>query len=395
MNSNFFLVILHFHIVFGGSFKFLKLKRIEYLDSVRGLAALSVIAGHFIASYGLPQMIAFFSKTPLALFINGAGAVSLFFILSGYVLSIKFFSKDWQLETTSFSFLQFSISRIFRIYPLFFAALLISYFARNYLDTSFITIPQETSYSNRLWSQLYPIKRFILESLLIIRIPKDAGLRLLPQDWSLTIEILLSICVPFLALFCRWRPGTFIGFSIFSLYFLRVHPSFFEFILGVSLAYYTPILMTKWISINKISKMIFLLTGIILYTSAYTFPSILIRYLDLTFFNITSWGSFIILAFVICSEKTQKILNHSVLRFFGKISFGLYLFHYMIILAIVPFFIKYLNMAGLNDIPAVKILSFCFVIASTCILSYIMYYLVEKTFIKMGKNVNSLLSSKI
>lgn len=374
--------------------KFQKLKRVEYLDSVRGLAALSVIAGHFIASYGLPQMIAFFSKTPLALFMNGAGAVSLFFILSGYVLSIKFFSTDWQLETTSFSFLQFSISRIFRIYPLFFTALLISYFSRNYIDTSFITIPKETAYSERLWSQVYTLKRFVLESLLIIRIPKDAGLRLLPQDWSLTIEILLSICVPFLALFCRWRSVTFIVFSIFALYFLRINQYFFEFILGVSLAYYTPILITKWSSINKFTKMLFLLTGIILYTSAYTFPSLLIRYSDLLFFNITSWGSFIILTSVICSERLQRILNHSVLRFFGKISFGLYLFHYIIILAIVPFFIQYLNMAGLNDIPAIKILSFCFVIASTSILSYIMYYLVERTFIKVGRTINSLLSSK-
>ncbi len=370
------------------------MKRIEYLDSVRGLAALSVIAGHFIASYGLPQMIAFFSKTPLALFFNGAGAVSLFFILSGYVLSIKFFSNNWTTQSASFSFLKFAISRIFRIYPLFFTALLISYFARNYIDTSFITIPQETAYSTRLWSQLYTLKRFILESLLIVRIPKDAGLRLLPQDWSLTIEILLSICVPFLALFCRWRPATFIVFSVFALYFLRVNQYFFEFIFGVSLAFYTPILMSKWSSIHLLTKIIFLLTGIILYTSAYTFPPLLIRYLDLTFFNITSWGSFIILTSVICSDKLQRILNHAVLRFFGKISFGLYLFHYIIILAIVPFFIKYLNAMGLENIPTVKIITFSFVISTTSLLSYIMYYLVERTFIKVGRNVNSLLSSK-
>lgn len=370
------------------------MKRIEYLDSVRGLAALSVIAGHYTASYGIPQTVAFISKTPLAFLINGTGAVSLFFILSGYVLSVKFFSSNSKLEASQFSFLQFSISRIFRIYPLFFAALLLSYFARNYIDTSFITIPQETSYSERLWSQLYTLKRFILESLLIIRIPKDAGLRLLPQDWSLTIEILLSLCVPLLAIFCRWRARTFIVFSIFALYFLRINQYFFEFILGVFLAYYTPLLIQKWSRVNKFTKIACLFFGIILYTSAYTFPSLLIRYLDFTFFNITSWGSFFILTSVICSERLQKILNHSVLRFLGKISFGLYLFHYIIILAIVPFFIKYLNTMGLDNIPSIKIITFSFVIIATSILSYVMYYLVERTFIKVGRNINSMLTSK-
>jgi peptidoglycan/LPS O-acetylase OafA/YrhL len=75
--------------------------RFHELDSLRGLAALIVVVGHFAAMFH-PAMVfghgppggweSLFSSTPLHLLCSGHFAVCLFFILSGFVLSVRTFT---------------------------------------------------------------------------------------------------------------------------------------------------------------------------------------------------------------------------------------------------------------------------------------------------------------
>ena len=90
--------------------------RIHFLDSTRGLAALMVIIFHV---HGL----IFFDLTHigesrlfnlLTTLFNGADAVSYFFVLSGFVLSYKYFNADFDESIE-----RYSIRRIFRIMPLY------------------------------------------------------------------------------------------------------------------------------------------------------------------------------------------------------------------------------------------------------------------------------------
>ena len=80
------------------------MRKIGYLDGLRGLAAFQVVFHHFILTFypalfifpgvatHLPGTIeATISASPLNLLWDGNFAVCLFFILSGYVLSHKFF----------------------------------------------------------------------------------------------------------------------------------------------------------------------------------------------------------------------------------------------------------------------------------------------------------------
>jgi peptidoglycan/LPS O-acetylase OafA/YrhL len=52
--------------------------RIEYLDSVRGLAAMFVFFGHFMYQYNLQFTYPLLIKTPLVTFYNAVPAVSIF-----------------------------------------------------------------------------------------------------------------------------------------------------------------------------------------------------------------------------------------------------------------------------------------------------------------------------
>jgi peptidoglycan/LPS O-acetylase OafA/YrhL len=95
--------------------------RYKQLDSLRGLAALTVFLGHFWgAKINMPFFVAL-SKTPLSILLNGNAAVIFFFLLSGFVLSLPFVGGEKPLTLTAFY-----TKRIFRIYPAFIFAILFS-----------------------------------------------------------------------------------------------------------------------------------------------------------------------------------------------------------------------------------------------------------------------------
>lgn len=72
-------------------------RRLDYLEAARGIASIIVVFTHFalgfVPSLALPLQQGGLLKTPLFPFINGAGAVAFFFVLSGFVLTLKFYQR--------------------------------------------------------------------------------------------------------------------------------------------------------------------------------------------------------------------------------------------------------------------------------------------------------------
>src|SRR5208282_647946 len=80
-------------------------QRLSELDALRGIAALSVVLWHFFcATYTVPGV------RPIYWIARGDGAVVLFFLLSGFVLSLPFFRAQKP------AYLSFIIRRVCRIY---------------------------------------------------------------------------------------------------------------------------------------------------------------------------------------------------------------------------------------------------------------------------------------
>jgi peptidoglycan/LPS O-acetylase OafA/YrhL len=104
-------------------------ERIEFANGLRGIAALSVIIGHYLGTFwkltdavsGLTGMV----RAPVALpfFVEWVGAspinlgafgVALFFLISGFVIPLSF---------QSYGRLDFLVARFFRIYPTYWIGL--------------------------------------------------------------------------------------------------------------------------------------------------------------------------------------------------------------------------------------------------------------------------------
>jgi peptidoglycan/LPS O-acetylase OafA/YrhL len=64
--------------------------RIIRLEAGRGIAALIVVFGHILKTFA-PQAIEAVDGSVLLAFINGSAAVMFFFVLSGFVLTVRFF----------------------------------------------------------------------------------------------------------------------------------------------------------------------------------------------------------------------------------------------------------------------------------------------------------------
>ncbi|MEM7572277.1 MAG: acyltransferase [Bacteroidota bacterium] len=94
--------------------------RLHYLDSLRGIAALLVVFYHLLGwHYGAAS---WWHLT--AIIINGADAVSFFFVLSGLVLALPYFQRQRRVRPR-----QFIWRRIWRLFPAFILTIALNFLA--------------------------------------------------------------------------------------------------------------------------------------------------------------------------------------------------------------------------------------------------------------------------
>lgn len=177
--------------------------RIESMDSVRGLAALQVVICHALLMApafwevtrtkrpaGESPLVNLFTFSPLRTFWAGHEAVILFFVMSGFVLSIPFFERD------NVSYKAFFIKRVFRIYGPYLCTLLIGGIA----CAIFIHVDRVEDLSewfNDIWR--LPLTRQDWFSYVSLQPGKFH--KIVTSLWTLPIEIKVSLVLP---LFIWW-----------------------------------------------------------------------------------------------------------------------------------------------------------------------------------------------
>jgi peptidoglycan/LPS O-acetylase OafA/YrhL len=159
------------------------------LDALRGIAALMVVINHFI----LVGPLWWIPRSPLRVLALGHEAVILFFVLSGFVLTLQLISDR------RISYRDYVIRRICRIYLPYLAVLFAAFSAINLINIE--PIEWAGSWFNHIWTGSFSGGE-ILDHLLFIGQYKAN--RVLPVIWSLIYEMRISLMMP-LVVYCVSR----------------------------------------------------------------------------------------------------------------------------------------------------------------------------------------------
>lgn len=170
------------------------------LQSLRGIAACTVMIHHALRTIENTRSANWIAEYAL----NAHAAVVVFFVLSGYVLSPALSQPNNVAPNIS----AFWIRRIFRIYP---ALILCCIFGLIYLLTlSPIHAPGESAWM----AEKYALHAYSTPSAIRSLLGLDGFL--LPQSWTITVEIAASIFLPFIVLFMS-RSNTLLVVAIIAL----------------------------------------------------------------------------------------------------------------------------------------------------------------------------------
>ena len=303
----------------------------QTLDLLRGLAAFAVLTFHYRHFYLLKNdswvekyevAIQPGYKTLSILYTHGAQAVQLFWVISGFVLSHSYLTKNRSKK-------DFYLSRFSRLYPLHFLTLIV------------VTILQLISLAILNHSQIYgnnDLKHFLLNVFFIPDIGFEDGYSFNGPIWSVSVELLAYLVfglVSGLAIRYKFIPVCIIGISIVIA--ISNSSTFLNFDMNSAVLYFFCGVVSYQL-LNKFKDVIILILGITLLLVYFLLKSFEIHQLDSTdlFWRIARHDYFIVILFVsillIISSLEFIYKSHltSLSKFstwIGDLTYSTYLLH--------------------------------------------------------------------
>lgn len=359
------------------------------LEALRGIAALMVAAFHswestwldsngqirnFLSAGNGQRLASKFDALILTVIGNGYGAVILFFVISGFVLSGSLARGP---QSSALGASRFLIARLFRIYPAVFAT--IAVFAALYWTTGvFIN-----------WPGAYaPLG--LLRNALLIDISIDG------VTWSLQLEL---IAIPMIVLvYLGWkRWGFMVPIALFfclaglsfwgpwnrALGYPNLFGSLHAFLPGIAAFFLAPRLLEP--CSPRVATLAFVgaITGFLVSRIVLGFESQWSSLAEATF------GAIVvaILAFG-RPGALGRMLDISLIRFFGRISYSFYLLHPLTLMVMwkIPAILAGAMRAG---VPAVVVAAFLFIASTAAVtpLAFAMYRWVERPGVAAGRKL--------
>jgi peptidoglycan/LPS O-acetylase OafA/YrhL len=366
--------------------------RLEYLDSLRGLAAVAVFCRHFTGAFGfLSALPAFVEKSPLAAYHDGAAAVSLFFVLSGFVLSLRVLSRESPAYDLRANVLPFAVARIARIWLPFVVILLASALAqRTLMPVAGGDAPASSAWLLGLWREPASAYDLLHQGMLVFQ---TGGEHVLPQDWTLTIEMNLSLLMPFLLLIASQSMAALVAFTVVAVGLLTVHNYLVAFVIGMGIARYSDVLVKRVPRAPLPARVALALGGVFFYSFRYSremLPSFLqfpIR--ESWLVHINEIGAAIVIVTAMTSPALQRLLRHTFLAFMGRVSYSIYLLQLPVLIVFAPACIRWLNSVGLRDADSVRILAWVASMTVLLVLSWASCVWIELPSIALGKRVTA------
>lgn len=174
----------------------IKEDRLPFLDGLRGLAAVWVIADHS----------RYLAGTNIKYINRGDIAVDLFMILSGFLMAYHYYQREekepWEAPST---WIKFYIRRFFRIAPLYYVLLAFFFLIGTQMaawrmglaDHFSDTYNDPVRFLDRSWHNI------LMHVTFLYGLSKDYVTRTTMPDWSITLEMQFYWAFPFLMLLFR------------------------------------------------------------------------------------------------------------------------------------------------------------------------------------------------
>ncbi|WMT43200.1 acyltransferase [Paenibacillus sp. D2_2] len=316
--------------------------KIVYLDGLRGLAACVVVVSHFFQVFapsvfeGKPEIVhfsfeSFTARTPLNLLFNGNFSVCVFFVLSGFVLSWRYFSTLDKIHIYSSA-----LRRYFRLAVPAALSVVLAYMVM-LLGLGYFSDIRQTTLS----SMPDP---FVASSNFLVMIQEALfhnffryGSAYNPVLWTMTYELFGSFLIfGFLLTIGRFKLR-FIGYVILAV--LLIDSYYLGFVLGMALSdlKYSG---RNWLTVIQRPWITLFLLCIGLYLGSYPYVGIENTVYSLLVWKTSSFsffvfyhtlGAFFTLTALLNSSRLQSLFSRKLFSYLGKISFSLYLLHFTII----------------------------------------------------------------
>ncbi len=342
------------------------------LNTYRAFAALIVIIGHtemFKKKYGFKNALEFdFFK-----FTGQHVGVVLFFALSGFLITLLLLKEKEKHH--SFSLKKFYLRRIFRVWPLYYLVLILGFFLLNYSPSLTTAL---------LCATIFPNVAHALHM----------GWTASPQLWSIGVEEQFYIAWPWLLKIEKHLLLVFVSFFLFFAFlphFLVPFLSRFnvasslidflgEFFYGTkfhcmaaggifALLYHQKHFVVDWLNRNIWASYFFVLLPFVLWFAAVHIP----------FFTDEMYALLFAISILLISTNTKLInIDYSIPNYLGKISFGLYMYHWIILELIFRN-----NWIHVNTYFRFNIILYTLVLAVTIGVSSFSYHFIEKRFLRI------------
>lgn len=342
------------------------------LNTYRAIAALVVLIGHielFKKKFGYSHQL----HLPFLKNTGGHTAVILFFALSGYLITTLLLREKDKYQRISLK--QFYLRRMFRVWPLYYIILLLSYFLFDYTPSALTWV---------LCLSIFPNVAHAI----------GAGWAVSPQVWSIGVEEQFYIGWPWLfKIKSKLLPiliGIFLFFTVLPhlLLFILVrtypNPTWMQYVnsfffgtkfncmaIGGILAvlYHQKHYIVNWLNWNLLLSYSLIILPFVLWFLGFHLP-----YFNDELYSIL----FAISILIISTGKGIVDIDTKLSSFLGGISYGIYMYHWLILELL--FRNDWLHF---NNSPTKNILLYATVLSGTILVSSFSYYVVEKPFLRI------------
>jgi peptidoglycan/LPS O-acetylase OafA/YrhL len=358
------------------------------LEALRGVAAMMVALGH---AFGTLPVLGWRKglTSILMLLFNGRAAVTIFFVLSGLVLGLSLRRSDGSFAQDAS---RFWLRRFFRVYPAYLVCTtgIVAYLLFLFKDPGY----QATGF---WFEQYYGIHLHQVTWAKVFKNLAMSSYSLNVVTWTLGIEMICSMLLPFLhwaasGLSAFWNGLLLLSLVLFGTLFPDTNAGSFlyMFFAGYLLPFVGPLLFSRFQPAFK--KYVWMFCGaalLLLCSRLCRGPDNLLTKAG---FLTECLGALVIIAALVYGPelKVYRFLDLPVVRFYGRISYSFYLWHFFCLYLVSRLALRHMPLQFMSESPISCEAGVWFgsTLLATAI-AYASYRMVEQPYIRFAKGICS------